>query len=110
MALREEVGPDAMPVISSLGLERNAPEGERREALANWIVSEKNPLTARVAVNRFWQFVFGTGVVDTPSDFGANGTRPTHPGLIDWMAAEFVAKRWSVKAQIFVAVFVNYTT
>ena len=97
MARREEVGPDAMPVISSLGLERNAPEGERREALANWIVSEKNPLAARVAVNRFWQFVFGTGVVDTPSDFGANGTRPTHPGLIDWMAAEFVTKGWSVK-------------
>ena len=97
MAPREEVGPDALPVISSLGLARNAPEGARREALAGWIASPENPLTARVAVNRLWQFVFGTGLVDTPSDFGANGTRPTHPGLLDWLAAEFVARDWSVK-------------
>ncbi len=97
MARREEVGPDALPVISSLGLARNAPERERREALAHWIASPENPLTARVAVNRLWQFVFGTGLVDTPSDFGANGTRPTHPGLLDWLSAEFVSRNWSVK-------------
>ena len=97
MAKREAVPPDALEVIGSLELAMNAPERERRVALANWIASEENPLTARVAVNRFWQFVFGTGLVDTPSDFGANGTRPTHPGLVDWMAAEFVAKGWSVK-------------
>lgn len=97
MAKREVVGPDALPVISSLGLKGDAPEVERRVALARWIASKDNPLTARVAVNRLWQFVFGIGLVDTPSDFGANGTAPTHPELLDWMAAEFVAKGWSVK-------------
>ena len=98
MARREEVGPDALPVISSLGLERSASEGERRESLADWIASPANPLTARVAVNRLWQYVYGIGLVDTPSDFGANGTRPTHPALLDWLAAEFVEGGWSVKA------------
>ena len=97
MARREEVTPDALPVISSLALKPGAPEGERREALANWIASAANPLTARVAVNRLWQFVFGTGLVDTPSDFGANGTRPSHPELLDWMATEFVKRGWSMK-------------
>jgi len=98
MARREEVGPDALPVISSMGLERSASEGERRESLADWIASPANPLTARVAVNRLWQYVYGIGLVDTPSDFGANGTRPTHPALLDWLAAEFVEGGWSVKA------------
>lgn len=97
MAKREVVGPDALPVISSLGLESNAAEPDRRVALAEWIASDGNPLTARVAVNRLWQFVFGIGLVDTPSDFGANGTAPSHPELLDWLAAEFVANGWSVK-------------
>lgn len=97
MAKREEVGPDALEVIGRLGLARNAPERERRVALAKWIVSPDNPLTARVAANRLWQFVFGTGLVDTPSDFGANGTLPTHPELLDWLASELVAGGWSVK-------------
>nr|NIP98134.1 DUF1553 domain-containing protein [Akkermansiaceae bacterium] len=97
MAKREEVGPDALEVIGRLGLARNAPERERRVALAKWIGSPDNPLTARVAANRLWQFVFGTGLVDTPSDFGANGTLPTHPELLDWLASELVAGGWSVK-------------
>ena len=97
MAKREAVPPDALEVIGSLNLAMNAPERERRVALVNWITRPDNPLTARVAVNRLWQFVFGTGLVDTPSDFGKNGTVPTHPGLLDWMAAEFVANGWSVK-------------
>ena len=82
MAKREEVPPDALEVIGSLDLTMDAPEQTRRLALAEWIASEKNPLTARVAVNRLWQFVFGTGIVDTPSDLGTNGTLPTHPELL----------------------------
>ena len=97
MAKREQVPPDALEVIGSLGLSMDAPERDRRVALAEWIVSAENPLTARVAVNRLWQFVFGTGLVDTPSDLGVNGTLPTHPELLDWLAAEFVANGWSVK-------------
>jgi len=75
MALREEVTPDALEVLGSLGLQRNSPEQDRRVALANWIADARNPQTARVMVNRIWQHHFGTGIVDTPSDFGANGTR-----------------------------------
>ena len=94
---REEVGPDAISALTSLKLKRDAPEKNRRLALADWIVSKENPLTARVMVNRLWQFHFGEGIVDTPSDFGANGTPPTHPELLDWLAAEFMARGWSLK-------------
>ncbi|HCN80390.1 MAG TPA: hypothetical protein DIS80_04605, partial [Verrucomicrobiales bacterium] len=97
MAKREEVPPDALEVIGSLDLTMDAPEQTRRLALAEWIASEKNPLTARVAVNRLWQFVFGTGIVDTPSDLGTNGTLPTHPELLDWLADDFVKHGWSMK-------------
>lgn len=97
MAKREVVPPDALEVIGSLELNVETPEQERRLALAGWIASEDNPLTARVIVNRLWQFVFGTGIVDTPSDFGANGTLPTHPELLDWLAADFMANGWSLK-------------
>ena len=97
MAKREEVPPDALEVIGSLDLAMDAPEQTRRLALAEWIASEKNPLTARVAVNRLWQFVFGTGIVDTPSDLGTNGTLPTHPELLDWLADDFVKHGWSMK-------------
>ncbi len=96
-AKREEVGPDAIAVFASLGLEANAPEKERRVALADWIASPDNPLTARVIVNRLWQFHFGTGIVDTPSDFGRNGSAPTHPELLDWLAMELIENGWSLK-------------
>ncbi len=69
-----------------------------RLPVAKWIASPDNPLTARVMVNRIWQGHFGRGIVATPSDFGANGIRPTHPGLLDWLALEFVESGWSVKA------------
>jgi len=65
--------------------------------LADWIASPQNPLTARVLVNRLWHYTFGNGIVDTPSDFGANGSRPTHPELLDWLADEFVKGGWSIK-------------
>lgn len=70
----------------------------RRKQLADWIASKDNPLTARVAVNRIWQYHFGKGIVRTPSDFGATGDKPSHPELLDWLATELVAKGWSWKA------------
>jgi len=70
----------------------------RRKTFAEWVTSPKNPLTARVMVNRIWQHHFGEGIVRTPSNFGKTGERPTHPELLDWLASEFVAKGWSMKA------------
>ena len=69
----------------------------RRSALANWIANSNNPMTARVMVNRIWQHHFGMGIVGTPSDFGKNGDKPTHPELLDWLALKFEDEGWSIK-------------
>jgi hypothetical protein len=79
-------------------LSADAPEGERRLALARWIVGAENPLTPRVLANRVWHYHFGTGIVDTPSDFGYLGSKPTHPELLDYLAAKLVANGWKLKA------------
>ena len=97
MQKREVVAPDALTVTGTLGLAVDEPDQQRRVRLADWIASPQNPLSARVLVNRLWHYTFGNGIVDTPSDFGANGSRPTHPELLNWLADEFVKGGWSIK-------------
>lgn len=75
----------------------DASDAERRRKLAEWTTHTDNPLFARVMVNRIWHYHFGVGLVDTPSDFGFNGGRPTHPELLDWLAQEFIQSKYSIK-------------
>ncbi len=97
----EEVSPGALSQISSLPSNLcdapDAPDTIRRQALASWISNDKNPLTARVIVNRIWQYHFGVGLVGTPSDFGRNGEKPSHPELLDWLANDFMTHGWRIK-------------
>src|SRR5690606_33010732 len=76
-------------LLPPLLLTQDSPEAERRRQFAEWLTHPQHPLTARVMVNRIWQQHFGTGLVDTPSDFGANGGRPSHPELLNWLAERF---------------------
>ena len=97
----EPVTPGAFACVTSLPHDlgdATTPESARRLALADWIVHPDNPLTRRVVVNRLWHHHFGRGIVDTPSDFGRNGGTPSHPELLDWLASELLAQKWSLKA------------
>jgi len=97
----EKVTPEALSTIEDwlppLNLDSNTPEGERRLALANWITDNRNPLTPRVLANRIWHYHFGQGIVNTPSDFGYNGGRPTHPELLDYLARRLQLLGWRLK-------------
>ncbi len=94
---QEKVVPSVLSAIGDVTLSSDTAEQDRRKALAQWLVSPENPLTARVMVNRIWQWHFGTGFVDTPNDFGKNGTPPSHSELLDWLAVEFMQSGWSIK-------------
>ncbi|MBI1353605.1 MAG: DUF1549 domain-containing protein [Acidobacteria bacterium] len=93
-----ESAPKVFPAILE-GLDQTPVRtgGSGREALANWIASERNPLTARVIVNRIWQGHFDAGIVRTPDNFGRMGEAPTHPELLDWLTKRFVEDGWSIK-------------
>jgi mono/diheme cytochrome c family protein len=90
---RDKVKPDTPAVFPPMP----ADYPRNRLGFAKWLVRPEHPLTARVTVNRFWQELFGTGLVQTSSDFGVNGEIPTHPELLDWMAVEFRESGWDIK-------------
>src|SRR5262249_120068 len=100
----EEVQPGFPGSVSLEGPANNSDKPNRpstthrRSQLALWITAPENPLTARVIVNRIWQSHFGRGIVGTPGDFGAQGERPTHAELFDWLARELIRNNWSLKA------------
>ena len=93
----EEVQPAVPVALGGTAFSMGSREQDRRLALAEWITDSSNPLTARVLVNRIWQGHFGTGLVETASDFGINGGRPSHPELLDWLAAELLRSGGSLK-------------
>lgn len=94
---KDEVAPASLSFLEPVALPKNSGDVERRRALGNWITNPDNPLTARVAVNRIWQWHFGMGLVATANDFGNLGALPSHPELLDWLAFEFIESGWSVK-------------
>jgi hypothetical protein len=95
---KELVQPAVLEALGTLALPVESSDQERRLKLANWIAAKENPLTARVIVNRIWQSHFGMGLVETSNDFGRNGTLPSHPELLDWLANELIHSEWSIKS------------
>jgi len=95
----DEVVPASLSSLpkAEYALSYESPEKHRRLSLARWMVSPDNPLTPRVLANRLWHYHFGAGIVDTPSDFGYMGGRPTHPALLDWLARQVHAAGWRLK-------------
>jgi hypothetical protein len=91
----EEVAPGALATLHAFKPDQGSVD---RLDLARWIVAKDNPLTARVIANRVWQAYFGRGLVETENDFGSQGTSPSHPELLDWLAMELVERGWSLKA------------
>jgi hypothetical protein len=91
----EEVAPGVLSVLHAFKPDQGPVD---RLDLARWIASKENPLTARVIANRVWQAHFGRGIVETDNDFGSQGTPPSHPELLDWLAVEFVEQGWSLKS------------
>ena len=92
----EQVYPQTPAVLSAMP-EDTAPN---RLGFAKWLLSSEHPLTARVAINRYWQDIFGTGIVRTAEDFGTQGAPPVHPELLDWLATEFIASGWDVQTML----------
>ena len=102
----QRLGPEVVPaslstlsdVVPEFELSSESSEAERRFELANWVTHPENPLTPRVLANRIWHYHFGTGIVNTPNDFGYMGGRPTHPELLDFLALELIDNDWKLKA------------
>ncbi len=94
---KDDVSPAIPVALGALQLKNELGDPDRRRMLADWLANPANPLTARVMVNRIWQGHFGIGLVETPSDFGRSGARPSHPELLDWLATEFIRGGWSIK-------------
>jgi hypothetical protein len=98
--LYNQPGPEVQAAVPGVLPAMEVGDGRERGTrldLARWLVSEKNPLTARVAVNRFWQMLFGIGLIKTPEDFGVQAEYPVYPEILDWLASEFVESGWDVK-------------
>jgi hypothetical protein len=96
--LYDSPGLEVLPSTPERVFEFGDEYASNRLGLSQWLFSADNPLTARVAVNRYWQMIFGQGIVDTPDDFGSQGKLPTHPLLLDWLAVEFMESGWDVKS------------